>query len=164
LPPQKHPRKRIPSPAWLISLAPILGPLAGVRQDFPFAVSLEAAAFPFRGWRMERGGEQVASWRVDGDATTESVPGWEVLWEARNASGTDMRITIRDLRPSPDPAANCRKCQDGARLSRRRGASWRLSIHESAEIDFRWKVPRHPGRRCAPSSERGSTSKRRFFP
>ena len=77
------------------------GPLAGVRQDFPFAVSFEAAAgFPFRGWRMERGGEQVASWRPDGDggaAAVANAPGWDVLWEPRNASGTEMEMTVRVL-------------------------------------------------------------------
>ena len=69
------------------------------RRDFPFAVNFQpAAGFPFRGWQMARDGEAVAGWRPDGDgAVAWNAPGWEALWEPRNASGTEMEMTIREL-------------------------------------------------------------------
>ena len=78
------------------------GELSGIRQNYPFTISFQPSPeFAFRGWQAVFAGEQgiVSRWETGSGAQTALG----IVWEPRNASGTEMSVTIADL-PAGFPA------------------------------------------------------------
>ena len=69
-----------------------IGELPGIVQGYPFNISFQPdAAYPFRGWQAMIGDEVISHWNSGVPVTTTTG---NVKWAPRNASGTEMSITI----------------------------------------------------------------------
>ena len=79
--------------------------LGSIRPGYAFTMSFQpSASYPFRGWQIRSGLSAnsivYSTWTIDeedGITVNNENYDWKISWEKRNASGTDISLTIGEL-------------------------------------------------------------------